>query len=77
MIDRERMERERNKQFDDDGNLIVPTTEEQELLKEMTELLDFTKKNRQCLEKVFEKSKKEKEEALQPIVTNRSSSIIQ
>jgi len=61
MIDRERIERERNRQFDDEGNLIEPTTEEQELLKEMTELLDFTKKNRECLEKVIGKSKKEAE----------------
>jgi hypothetical protein len=34
-------------------------TEEDELLKEMMELLDFTRRNRECLDKVIGKSKKE------------------
>ena len=48
-----------NKQFDDEGNLVKPLTEEDELLKEMMELLDFTRKNRECLDKAIGKNKKE------------------
>lgn len=59
LIDREKRERELKKQFDDEGNLIKPMTEEDELLKEMMELLDFTRRNRECLDKVIGKSKKE------------------
>lgn len=59
LIDREKREREMNKQFDDEGNLVKPLTEEDELLKEMMELLDFTRKNRECLDKAIGKNKKE------------------